>query len=537
MAKLSSGTLEAIRNFGRGGGMLTGSGQGLAPVDPMMQLGRSGGNAFKEMLGGLTGRDFRNPKQIFNDELKDAETMEERIQAEIKYRSAVGDIEGSVVAATRLREIKNQKAEDRIKTDIASIEKPMTVEGMQQRAMLLAKSSDPKNISLAKSLLDQSSIMLKSEEENKKNKNIRRANTAFLEKNYPEFSKDYENYALSNKGVDSLRTRFLEEKSAEAKASVGKTSKRKAFVSLAENTYNLPQETIDDIKEGEYDSLDLSSFKETFKPEKIKANNKNFVVFRDPESGEAGGTFIKSYREREDGKLWDPADQKWVTQKELNIARVAGTGEEREKSKDKDKIGIKETLLARSEGATLRLAKNLSNMGPGSRLRAQFLATSPRLRAGIAVGGGEELAEKSAAIQDASEIITETVARILSGAAIKDDEREKFTEILVPTTSDFPLPEAIFNKLANVYVGLRIANRNGFKTEGPEVNPEENSEILRNALAEIAEKPITAEIKELIQEGNFEEALKIRMDQLFPEETNAEKLVREMRERANRINN
>ena len=249
------------------------------------------------------------------------------------------------------------------------------------------------------------------------------------------------------------------------------------------------------------------------------------------------GTVIKSYREREDGKLWDPADQKWVTQKELNIARVAGTGEEREKSKDKDKIGIKETLLARSEGATLRLAKNLSNMGPGSRLRAQFLATSPRLRAGIAVGGGEELAEKSAAIQDASEIITETVARILSGAAIKDDEREKFTEILVPTTSDFPLPEAIFNKLANVYVGLRIANRNGFKTEGPEVNPEENSEILRNALAEIAEKPITAEIKELIQEGNFEEALKIRMDQLFPEETNAEKLVREMRERANRINN
>ena len=45
------------------------------------------------------------------------------------------------------------------------------------------------------------------------------------------------------------------------------------------------------------------------------------------------------------------------------------------------------------------------------------------------------------------------------------------------------------------------------------------------------------EIKELIQEGNFEEALKIRMDQLFPEETNAEKLVREMRERANSINN
>lgn len=67
MAKLSSGTLEAIRNFGRGGGMLTGSGQGMAPVDPMMQLGRSGGDAFKKMLGGLTGKDFRSSKQKLYD--------------------------------------------------------------------------------------------------------------------------------------------------------------------------------------------------------------------------------------------------------------------------------------------------------------------------------------------------------------------------------------------------------------------------------------------------------------------------------------
>lgn len=537
MAKLSSGTLEAIRNFGREG-MLTGSGQRMAPVQPAQQFGNTFGKGVKQMLSAATGKDFRNPREIFNDELEAAVSMEERLEAEIKYRSAVGDIEGSVVAATRLAEIKNQKTEDRIKTDIASIEKPMSIEGMQQRAMLLAKSSDPKNIALAKSLLDQSSIMLNSEEEKRKNENIRKANKAFLEKNYPEFSGDYENNALSNKGVESLRTRLLEEKSAEAKASVGKASKRQAFVSLAENTYNLPQEIINDIKAGKYDSLDQSSFKETFKPEKIKANNKNFVVFRDPESEEAGGTFIKSYREREDGKLWDPANQQWVTQKDLNIARVAGTGEEREKGKNKDKkIGIKETLLARSEGATLRLAKNLSGMGPGSRLQAQFLATSPNLRAGIAIAGGKELAEKSAAINNASEVITETVARVLSGAAIKDDEREKFTEILVPTTADFPIPEAIFNKLANVYVGLRIANRNGFKTEGPEVNPEENSEILKNALAEIAEKPITEEIEELIQEGNFEEALKIRMNQLFPEETNVDKLVRQMREDVNKKRN
>tara|TARA_Y100000004_G_scaffold137491_1_gene155794 strand:+ start:1281 stop:2567 length:1287 start_codon:yes stop_codon:yes gene_type:complete len=76
MAKLSSGTLEAIRNFGRGGGMLTGSGQGLAPVDPMMQLGRSFGGSLKKTLGGLTGRDFRNPTEKYKDQLAELGTIE-----------------------------------------------------------------------------------------------------------------------------------------------------------------------------------------------------------------------------------------------------------------------------------------------------------------------------------------------------------------------------------------------------------------------------------------------------------------------------
>ena len=66
MAKLSSGTLEAIRNFGKEG-MLTGSGQEMAPITPAHTFGGGFGDGFKKMLSGLTGGDFRNSKQKLYD--------------------------------------------------------------------------------------------------------------------------------------------------------------------------------------------------------------------------------------------------------------------------------------------------------------------------------------------------------------------------------------------------------------------------------------------------------------------------------------
>lgn len=68
MAKLSSSTLEAIRNFGKEG-MLTGSGQGMAPVTPAQQFGSGAGRGIKKMLGAVTGEDFRNPTEKYRDQL------------------------------------------------------------------------------------------------------------------------------------------------------------------------------------------------------------------------------------------------------------------------------------------------------------------------------------------------------------------------------------------------------------------------------------------------------------------------------------
>ena len=69
MAKLSSGTLEAIRNFGKEG-MLTGSGQGMAPITPAQQFGSGAGRGIKKMLGAvMPGAEFRNPTEIYRDQL------------------------------------------------------------------------------------------------------------------------------------------------------------------------------------------------------------------------------------------------------------------------------------------------------------------------------------------------------------------------------------------------------------------------------------------------------------------------------------
>jgi hypothetical protein len=69
MAKLSSSTLEAIRNFGKEG-MLTGSGQGMAPISPAQQFGSGAGRGIKKMLGAIMpGAEFRNPTEIYRDQL------------------------------------------------------------------------------------------------------------------------------------------------------------------------------------------------------------------------------------------------------------------------------------------------------------------------------------------------------------------------------------------------------------------------------------------------------------------------------------
>ena len=68
--------MEAIRNFGKEG-MLTGSGQGMAPISPAQQFGSGAGSGIKKMLGAIMpGAEFRNPTEIYKDELAKLGTVD-----------------------------------------------------------------------------------------------------------------------------------------------------------------------------------------------------------------------------------------------------------------------------------------------------------------------------------------------------------------------------------------------------------------------------------------------------------------------------
>jgi len=109
MAKLSSGTLEAIRNFGKEG-MLTGSGQGMAPVTPAQQFGSGAGRGIKKMLGAvMPGADFRSDFEVYKDDLKSATGTREILVVQRDYARSRGDTAGALEAQVKIDALDEQQ--------------------------------------------------------------------------------------------------------------------------------------------------------------------------------------------------------------------------------------------------------------------------------------------------------------------------------------------------------------------------------------------------------------------------------------------
>ena len=109
MAKLSSGTLEAIRNFGKEG-MLTGSGQGMAPVTPAQQFGSGAGRGIKKMLGAvMPGADFRSDFEVYKDKLESATGTREILVVQRDYARSRGDTAGALEAQVKIDALDEQR--------------------------------------------------------------------------------------------------------------------------------------------------------------------------------------------------------------------------------------------------------------------------------------------------------------------------------------------------------------------------------------------------------------------------------------------
>ena len=409
--------------------------------------------------------------------------------------------------------------QEKLQAELTQVENPLSAEGILQRAQIIAaNSTDPQSLQVAAALAAEARNLKKAETDKARAEKAREGDLKFLEENeeYQQYVDDYESFSVGPEFVAKLRQEQVAEEAAKRAAGLSKKQRTRVYTTLGK-LYGVPEKDQTAIEAGDFSDLESEQFKDLFKPENQKAETVNFEVALDPvrfaATGETGGTVVRAYNKREDGKVLDPKDRKWKDIDEIGIVRKT-EAVAKEKGQDPD-LDTKQIFMAQSQGATQSLAKGLSGLSTGERLTVLAASSSPAGKVALNLTG-TELGTRAGAIQLARNRIVETVARDLSGAAIKEDERKEFEKLLAPVLEDFADPNLIFAKLANNYVGFAVANQLGFTPNTKdEATGQKNAEILRQALSEVAKEPVTPEIQKLVDEGRFEEALEMRKNQLL----------------------
>ena len=138
MAKLSQFAQKSLRDsFKDASGMLTGFGQGIPPVQPAQQFNTGGGlgKSVRNIAGILTGKNFNTPREELQLDLADANTMEDRLLAEIKYRTAIGDSDGALEANAKLKALRLQQTKETRETEEYTREKEQAVNQTHAQAI------------------------------------------------------------------------------------------------------------------------------------------------------------------------------------------------------------------------------------------------------------------------------------------------------------------------------------------------------------------------------------------------------------------
>ena len=125
--------------------MLTGSGQGMAPISPAQQFGSGAGSGIKKMLGAIMpGAEFRNPTEIYKDELAKlgtVDTDEEQTQLLMLNLQLATDRGNRAEIAQATKAIQVHEAELRQKR--ADEDAFKVAENEQAITSILFKSNDP----------------------------------------------------------------------------------------------------------------------------------------------------------------------------------------------------------------------------------------------------------------------------------------------------------------------------------------------------------------------------------------------------------
>jgi hypothetical protein len=339
--------------------------------------------------------------------------------------------------------------QEKLQAELTQVENPLSAEGILQRAQIIAaNSTDPQSLQVAAALAAEARNLKKAETDKARAEKAREGDLKFLEENeeYQQYVDDYESFSVGPEFVAKLRQEQVAEEAAKRAAGLSKKQRTRVYTTLGK-LYGVPEKDQTAIEAGDFSDLESEQFKDLFKPENQKAETVNFEVALDPvrfaATGETGGTVVRAYNQREDGKVLDPKDRKWKDIDEIGIVRkTEAVAKEKGQPPKKEKTGeaLKTSLLSVAQDAYTAMAQTLSG------------TTMERLATGVLAEAGLPT-EKANQLNQQKRVLVTTMGRGLSGAAIPKDERPEWRELTTPTLRELVTPEALVIKMAsNQYI-------------------------------------------------------------------------------------
>jgi len=408
--------------------------------------------------------------------------------------------------------------EEKAQDDVAAVEDKTSINGLKKQAEIFASLGTPKGLQMALQLTAQAAELQKLQSEATrlaaKKLSVGKTLTGLGLKNVAtQFADGGLSLEDAQDAIETERSR----KALELVSTQTTERQRKTKTAIAQKM-GADSSLLIKIEAGDFDDVKTKTWIDFLNDEigigkgasssDRSFTTQNWVVSSNggPEKAQGISFDSKSGKFRHtDDKLYTRAQMKNQFGVDLvrktssagsNSAETFGGGtvsEKARKSAVRSAIGASERITTIME-STVGMDKNFGLLA---------VANNPTLR-GFASIMYRDFATKASGLNRAVGDIGDAVGRALSGAAIKDDEYDRLKERLTPILADFNTPEAVMEKLITTTALLEEIRDSGLEGKAA-IN------YLDDRLTNIASDPITVEVRELINQRKYREALTRRL--------------------------
>lgn len=411
-----------------------------------------------------------------------------------------------------------RQPEERVRDEVAAVEDKGSVAGLKEQAQIFANLGTPQGIQMALQLTNQAASLQKLERDaaDLAAKKLS-VGTTLTGLGLTEIATQFAEKGLSLEDAQDAIDKERDKRALEAATNKSVGKQRQTKIAIAKKM-GADSEFLIKVGAGNFDEIDNKTWIDFLNDEVgigkgASSNNtsfttQNWVVSQNQGPERAQGISFESksgmFRHTDD-KLYTRAQLK----RQFGLDLVRKTSEAGSTSAEKFGGGTvseeaREAAVRSAIGSSERIATIMeSTIGMDENFGLLAAANNPTLR-GFASIIYPDFATKSSNLNRAVGDIGDAVGRALSGAAIKDDEYDRLKERLTPILADFNTPEAVMEKLITTTALLEEIRDGGLQGQAA-IN------YLDDRLTKITSDPITIEVRELINQRKYREALRRRL--------------------------